>query len=399
VQVQVSLTPGVFSAAPVTANVFLSTVSVGPLVAQVTGSTGSTAVTWSVLEGSAGGSLSPGPTPMFIPSIFPGFYHAVATSVADPNVSAQVSVQRLAGVNLVPAAATLETGATLPFTVITNPVLTATVSASGGTFAAGPGPGQWLYTAPGAAGTYTITALSSIGTTATATVTVIPPVQVTVTPTTVTMTSGSSYPLAATVTGNANTDVTWTLQEGAAGGSISSGLADGNPVYTAPAAAGTYHLVATSVADPTRSAVLTVTVQAGDITINPPNPAILTGGTVAFQAFAAGNPAVVWSVPAGPAAGSVDSLGNYTAPGAPGSYVVLAAAGGLSASATVVVLTTNFSGDGKPFMNSADLAILADAWGSSPGMANWNPLCDLNQDGVVNDGDVTLFFTQFGGLP
>jgi hypothetical protein len=62
-------------------------------------------------------------------------------------------------------------------------------------------------------------------------------------------------------------------------------------------------------------------------------------------------------------------------------------------------MTTNFSGDGKPFMNSADLAILADAWGSSPGMANWNPLCDLNQDGVVNDGDVTLFFTQFGGLP
>lgn len=60
---------------------------------------------------------------------------------------------------------------------------------------------------------------------------------------------------AATVTGTANVTVAWTVAEGDAGGTVTSGGA-----YTAPAATGKYHVVVTSVADPTKSAIATVTV-------------------------------------------------------------------------------------------------------------------------------------------
>lgn len=62
----------------------------------------------------------------------------------------------------------------------------------------------------------------------------------------------------ATVVGPANTAVTWSVQEGAAGGTVTSG-----GVYTAPATKGTYHVVATSVADSSRKATATVSVTSG----------------------------------------------------------------------------------------------------------------------------------------
>jgi hypothetical protein len=52
-----------------------------------------------------------------------------------------------------------------------------------------------------------------------------------------------------------NSGVTWSVQEGAAGGTI-----DANGRYTAPAAAGTYHVIATSKADTNRTATAIVRV-------------------------------------------------------------------------------------------------------------------------------------------
>src|SRR5439155_20852765 len=72
-------------------------------------------------------------------------------------------------------------------------------------------------------------------------------------------------PFTATVTGTANTSVTWSVQEGAAGGTVSAA-----GLYTASSTEGTYHVVATSAADTTRSAVATIAV-----TTSPPPP----GGT------------------------------------------------------------------------------------------------------------------------
>ncbi|ATB46158.1 chitinase [Corallococcus macrosporus DSM 14697] len=89
-----------------------------------------------------------------------------------------------------------------------------------------------------------------------------PQVEVAIHPTSATVPAGGTQAFTATVTGSANTAVTWSVQEGASGGSVTAA-----GLYTAPSSAGTYHVVATSQAAPTKSAVATVTV-----TSTPPPP-------------------------------------------------------------------------------------------------------------------------------
>ena len=68
---------------------------------------------------------------------------------------------------------------------------------------------------------------------------------------------GGAVAFTASVTGSPDTRVAWSVQEGAAGGSVTaSGL------YSAPAAEGTFHVVAASHADASRSRSATVTVRA-----------------------------------------------------------------------------------------------------------------------------------------
>src|ERR1041384_8281864 len=66
---------------------------------------------------------------------------------------------------------------------------------------------------------------------------------------------GGVQPFAAQVSGTSFTSVAWTVQEGSPGGAVTDG-----GVYTAPGLAGTYHVVATSVADVSKSGSSTVTV-------------------------------------------------------------------------------------------------------------------------------------------
>lgn len=75
------------------------------------------------------------------------------------------------------------------------------------------------------------------------------------------ITFGQSQTFIATVTGTTNTAVTWTVQEGTAGGAITAA-----GVYTPPTTAGTYHVVATSQADTTQQCVATIVVQSGSAT-------------------------------------------------------------------------------------------------------------------------------------
>jgi hypothetical protein len=79
-------------------------------------------------------------------------------------------------------------------------------------------------------------------------------VTVAINPSTATLPEGGSLSFVATVKGAANTAVTWSVQLGAPGGSITS-----SGIYTAPSTVGTYSVVATSVADPTASASANVT--------------------------------------------------------------------------------------------------------------------------------------------
>jgi large repetitive protein len=92
-------------------------------------------------------------------------------------------------------------------------------------------------------------------------------VSVAIVPSTATVPEGGSLSFLATVKGVATSAVTWSVQVGATGGSITS-----SGVYTAPNTLGTYSVVATSVADPTASASAVVTIElptsttAGDFT-------------------------------------------------------------------------------------------------------------------------------------
>jgi chitinase len=124
---------------------------------------------------------------------------------------------------------------------------------------------QGVYTAPGQAGTYHVRATSkgdpSKGVEATVAVVAPPPpeaVSVAIDPPAVVLTAGGTQQFTAIVTGTANAATTWTVQEGSAGGGVTS-----TGLYTAPSAAGVFHVVVTSVADATKQASATISVSAG----------------------------------------------------------------------------------------------------------------------------------------
>ncbi|WP_242343897.1 choice-of-anchor D domain-containing protein [Anaeromyxobacter terrae] len=128
-----------------------------------------------------------------------------------------------------------------------------------------------IYTAPATPGSYRVLATSKADPSKAGygTVTVSAPAQsvsISVSPTTASLVGGATQAFTATVTGTTNAAVTWSIQEGAAGGSITA-----SGVYTAPATAGTYHVVATSGADRSKTATATVTVTA-PIPLPPSSP-------------------------------------------------------------------------------------------------------------------------------
>ncbi|HXP80566.1 MAG TPA: kelch repeat-containing protein [Verrucomicrobiae bacterium] len=106
-------------------------------------------------------------------------------------------------------------------------------------------------------------------------------VSVTISPSSVNLPTNGSQQFAATVTGASDTSVTWTILEGAAGGTIS-----GSGLYLAPGAVGVYHVIATSNADPTQSATAAVAlpgfVQTGLLNPDPCTATLLTNGTVLY---------------------------------------------------------------------------------------------------------------------
>jgi hypothetical protein len=174
-------------------------------------------------------------------------------------------------------------------------------------------------------------------------------VSVAVTPSNASLVAGQVQGFSAVVTGSANTAVTWTVAEGAAGGTIN---AAGR--YTAPSGTGTFHVVATSQADSSRFANATVTVgssQAIAVQVTPTTAAMGTNTTQQFAAVVTGsvNTTVTWAVQEGAAGGNVSSTGLYTAPSSAGTFHVVASSvadGSKQAVATVTVTGTVVSGTG-----------------------------------------------------
>ena len=81
------------------------------------------------------------------------------------------------------------------------------------------------------------------------------PVAVEISPASLTVPPLATQQFTETTTGDCGLAVTWSVQEGDAGGTLSD-----TGLYTAPASPGIFHVVATSVADPTKSGVAVVTV-------------------------------------------------------------------------------------------------------------------------------------------
>jgi hypothetical protein len=203
-----------------------------------------------------------------------------------------------------------------------------------------------LYTAPGSAqsdlkvrharangtSTYTIQGTSQADPTksATATVTVTTPavVGITVTPATSYIGYGNTLQYTAHVTGTTNTAVTWSVVTANSGTISSTGL------YTAPSLNDGIQfpkksrwevqqslvvtIKAVSVADTTKFATATVTVQPVEVQVSPTNPIVYVNQTVQFTATVslAQNTKVTWSVNGG---GSITQTGLFTAPSTPGN--------------------------------------------------------------------------------
>lgn len=142
-----------------------------------------------------------------------------------------------------------------------------------------------VYTAPATGGTFHVVATSAADATkfASSVVTVSAPqtVAITVSPSTGAVNACRTLQLSANVTGSADTAATWSVQEGAAGGTISAA-----GLYTAPSGPGVYHVVATSHADPTKTALVTITVNELiiSVTVSPATVTLNPGGTQQFTA-------------------------------------------------------------------------------------------------------------------
>src|SRR5271157_3158531 len=244
------LPPVAVSVSPATATLY------GGQTQQFTASvdnTGNSAVTWTLSPATGAGSISA-----------TGLYTApatisstqkltvTATSQADITKSATATVTLLPVLAVTPTTATLYGGGTQPFTANQSVTWTLTPATGAGTITSG-----GLYTAPASvtaqqAVTVTATSQADITKSATATVTLLPVLAVT--PATATLYGGGTQPF------TANQSVTWTLTPATGAGTITSG-----GLYTAPASVTAQQAVtvtATSVADPTKSEQVPVTLLA-----------------------------------------------------------------------------------------------------------------------------------------
>ena len=217
--------------------------------ATVSGTSNST-VNWAV----SGGTISS--TGMYKAPSATGTYTVTATSAADPtkSSSAAVTVAAQVSISISPTSSSLQGGAQQLFVAIISGTSNTVVtwSASAGTIAS-----NGTYTAPSAAGNYTVTAVSVADPTksASAAVSVSVPqaIAVRVSPATVSMPQKWQQQFAATVSGSSNTTVTWAVTQGI--GTISS-----SGLYTAPQNVETDVVTARSQVDSTQSASAIVTV-------------------------------------------------------------------------------------------------------------------------------------------
>ena len=133
---------------------------------------------------------------------------------------------------------------------------------------------------------------------------------ISVTPLVASLYASQTQQFTANAVGLGSSNVTWSL-------SPNSGSISANGLYTAPSlisSAGSITVIATSVADPTKSASATVNLIPVAVTVSPLTAGLFAGQTQQFTptVTGSGNASVTWSI--SPTSGSVSSSGLYTAP-------------------------------------------------------------------------------------
>jgi len=175
------------------------------------------------------------------------------------------------------------------------------------------------------------------------------PVSVAINPTSATLVTGQTQPFTATVLNTSNTAVTWSV-DGVVNGNATVGMVSTSGSYTAGTATGNHNVVATSVADSTKSATAVVTVTAPaavSVTIAPLSPTLATGQTQQFTATVlnTSNTAVTWSVDGvvngNTTVGTVSTSGFYTAGTATGTHNVVATSVADSTKSATAVVTVS----------------------------------------------------------
>ena len=238
-----------------------------------------------------------------------------ATALVTLTPAVSVTKTQAVSMTVTPSGANLRASGTQQFTpTVTGSANTGvswSISPQVGTISA-----TGMYTAPAtlnSAQTITVTATSAADSTktATASITLTPVVSVTMTPSSASLTASRTQQFTPTVTGSANTSVSWSLSPQV--GTIStSGL------YTAPAAlngAQTITVTATSAADSTKTATASITLTpVVSVTMTPSSASLAASGTQQFTPTVTGsaNTSVAWSIT--PQVGTISASGMYTAP-------------------------------------------------------------------------------------
>ena len=143
---------------------------------------------------------------------------------------------------------------------------------------------------------------------------------VTVSPAIANVDQSGTQQFTASVTGAADTSVTWSVQE------PNGGVIDASGSYHAPKTPGKFHVIATSVANPQMTATAAILVPFVAVEVTPANTTIGPGTTQTFTANVLGSVdhVVNWSIQEGAAGGTISSAGLYNAPPVLGTYHIIA---------------------------------------------------------------------------
>ena len=247
-----------------------------------------------------------------------GTYTVTATSVADPSKAGTAQVYVPLVVTVIPSWAGIFTGSTLDFlaqvTGSSDPRVSWNVlEALGGAVSQ-----TGLYQAPSLAGLYHVTATSQVDPKAggLASVAVVQDILYHVDPSYATVNPWGQVAFRLMGQNAAAATVSWQ----ATGGTITSA-----GLYTAPAQAGTYQVLAQFTTDTPRVATATVVVNSSaavTVRVSPEQVNLAPNGTAQFTAKVQGsaNNAVTWTC----SGGTIGSSGSFTAPSTNGTYTITA---------------------------------------------------------------------------